>query len=159
MLLFLRCYLVKTDGLNKIIDENKEYFKQIKLLLNLMKHDIEESVVKNSTEPETRVKRTIHRTFAHKFRDVLRASQSIQTEFKNAVQSRIKKQLKVIKEDATEEELNELAANPNECKALMQKQVMGQAHSKMKNTVSDIEEKYRAILRLEQSVNELFELF
>jgi len=36
---------------------------------------------------------------------------------------------------------------------------MGQAHSKMKNTVSDIEEKYKAILQLEQSVNELFELF
>ena len=75
------------------------------------------------------------------------------------MQSRIKKQLKVIKEDATEEELNELAANPEQAKALMQKQVMGQAHSKVKNTVSDIEEKYKAILQLEQSVNELFELF
>ena len=29
----------------------------------------------------------------------------------------------------------------------------------MKNTVSDIQEKYAAILKLEQSVNELFELF
>lgn len=114
-----------------------------------MKHDIDESMKSNPNEPETRVKRTVHRTFAQRFRDVLRSSQSIQTEFKNAVQNRIKKQLKVIKEDATEEELNELAANPEECKQLMQKQVMGQAHSKMKNTVSDIEEKYKAILRLE----------
>ena len=124
-----------------------------------MKHDIDDAVQKNSSEPETRVKRTVHRTFTHKFRDVLRVSQAIQTEFKNAVQNRIKKQLKVIKQDATEEEINELAANPAEMQQLMQKQVMGQAHSKMKNTVNDIEEKYRAILRLEQSVNELFELF
>jgi len=36
---------------------------------------------------------------------------------------------------------------------------MGQAHTNMKNTVCDIEEKYKAILQLEQSVNELFELF
>ena len=59
----------------------------------------------------------------------------------------------------TEEQLNNLAADPEAAQTLMQKQVMGQAHSKMKNTVSDIEEKYRAILRLEESVNELFELF
>ena len=116
---------VKTTQLNGIIEQNKEIFKTIKTYLNLMKHDIDESIKSNPNEPETRVKRTVHRTFAQRFRDVLRASQSIQTEFKNAVQNRIKKQLKVIKEDATEEELNELAANPEECKELMQKQVMG----------------------------------
>ena len=32
-------------------------------------------------------------------------------------------------------------------------------HSKIKNTVSDIQDKYQNILRLEQNVNELFELF
>ena len=50
----------------------------------------------------------------------------------------------------TEEDLNDLAADPEAAQQLMQKQVMGQAHSKMKNTVSDIEEKYRAILKLEE---------
>ena len=32
-------------------------------------------------------------------------------------------------------------------------------HSKIKNTVEDIQNKYQDILRLEQNVNELFELF
>jgi t-SNARE complex subunit (syntaxin) len=32
-------------------------------------------------------------------------------------------------------------------------------HSKVKNTVEDIQNKYKDILRLEQNVNELFELF
>ena len=32
-------------------------------------------------------------------------------------------------------------------------------HSKIKNTVDDIQNKYKDILRLEQNVNELFELF
>lgn len=37
---------------------------------------------------------------------------------------------------------------------------MGQkAHSKVANTVNDIQKKYEAILSLEKSVNELFELF
>ena len=32
-------------------------------------------------------------------------------------------------------------------------------HSKIKNTVDDIQNKYKKILELEQNVNELFELF
>ena len=151
---------IKTTQLNSIIESNKEHFKSIKTFLNLMKSDIDSDVEKNQAEPETRVKKTVHRTFTQKFRDVLRMSQSIQTEFKNAVQNRIKKQLKlIVDEDMTEEDLNDLAADPAAAQQLMQQQVMGQAHSKMKNTVSDIEEKYRAILKLEESVNELFELF
>jgi len=42
----------------------------------------------------------------------------------------------------------------------MQQQVMGStAHRKVQNTVNDINAKYEAILKLEQSVNELFDLF
>ena len=40
---------------------------------------------KQSTEPETRVKRTIYRTLAQKFKEVLRHSTQIQNEFKTGV--------------------------------------------------------------------------
>ncbi len=124
-----------------------------------MKMDVDESMEKYSTEPETRVKKTVHVTFTLKFRDVLRVSQSVQTEFKNAVHNRIKKQIRVVAEDKTEEEINQLAADPDACKKLIQDRITGQAHSKMKNTVNDIEAKYEAILKLEKSVEELLELF
>jgi len=42
-----------------------------------MKNDISESEEKYRNEPETRVKKTIHRTFTQKFREVLRTSQTI----------------------------------------------------------------------------------
>jgi t-SNARE complex subunit (syntaxin) len=41
----------------------------------------------------------------------------------------------------------------------MQEQVSGTAHSKVQNAVHDIQDKYEAILRLENSVNDLLELF
>lgn len=41
----------------------------------------------------------------------------------------------------------------------MQEQVVGTAHSKVQNAVSDIQNKYAAILQLENSVNDLLELF
>ena len=43
---------------------------------------------------------------------MLRSSQSIQTEFKNAVKSKMKKQLHIAKPNATDEELESLARDP-----------------------------------------------
>ena len=76
---------------NEIIDNNNRIFTKIKSDLSLMNQDIEASVLNHPDEPETRVKKTIYKTFTHKFRDVIRNSQTIQTEFKNAVQSRMKR--------------------------------------------------------------------
>ena len=57
-----------------------------------MKKDID--VSKNGPqkdEPECRIKSMMHKTVTTRFRDVLRKSQTIQTEFKNAVENRMKK--------------------------------------------------------------------
>ena len=77
-----------------------------------MTQDILESEKNYPNEPETRVKRTVHRTLTSKFRDVLRQSQQIQTEYKNAMQNKVKRQLRFVKADATEEELEQLARDP-----------------------------------------------
>lgn len=125
-----------------------------------MESDIKNSEVEHPNEPETRSKKTIHRTFTTKFRDVLKVSQNIQTEFKNAVQARIKKQIRMAKKDATDEEVDNLSRDPEAVQKLMQEQVCGSsAHSKVQNTVNDIQAKYEAILKLEQSVNDIFDLF
>ena len=103
-----------------------------------MTRDIEESEKTYKDEPETRVKKTVHRTLTSKFRDVLRQSQQIQTEFKNAMQSKIKRQLKIAKRDATEEELDQLARDPEAAQRVIREQVVGPAHRKIQNAVDDI---------------------
>ena len=52
-----------------------------------------------------------------------------------------------------------MVRDPEAAKKLMQEQVVGTAHSKVQNAVSDIQNKYAAILNLENSVNDLLELF
>ncbi len=115
-----------------------------------MTQEIEESKKQYPNEPETRVKKTVHRTLTSKFRDVLRQSQQIQTEYKNAMQSKIKRQLKFAKADATEEELEQLARDPEAAQKLIREKVIGPAHRKIQNTVDDIQNKYKDIIRLEQ---------
>lgn len=80
--------------------------------LDVLTADIEQSKKNYPNEPETRVKQTVHRTLTSKFRDVLRQSQQIQTEYKNAMEGRVKRQLRIVKPDATEEQLEQLARDP-----------------------------------------------
>ena len=142
--------VVKVDVLNKIIDSNGENFKRIKASLAIMKLDIKECETTQKKEPETRVKKTIHHTFTQKFRDVLRTSQAIQMEFKNAVASRIKRQIRIAKPEVSEDELESLARDPDAAQKVFNEQILGKAHSKVKNTVSDIQKKYEAIKKLEE---------
>lgn len=67
------------------MQKNGKYQKEVKAKLDEMLQDIQESEKTYKNEPETRVKKTVHRTLTSKFRDVLRQSQQIQTEFKNAM--------------------------------------------------------------------------
>ena len=107
--------------MNALIENNGKRQKTVKNFLNHMKKDID--VGKNGSmknEPEQRIKQLMHKTVTQKFRDVLRTSQSIQTEFKNAVENRVKKQIRLAKKDLTDEEVNNLAKDPEAAQKLMQ---------------------------------------
>ena len=71
-----------------------------------MKNDITESEAKYKYEPETHVKKTVHRTYTAKFHALIKMSGTIQSEFKNTLHSRIKTQIRVFKQDITDEELD-----------------------------------------------------
>ena len=46
--------------------------------------------------------------------------------------------------------------DPEAASKLLNKEVFGSAHAKLKNAVKDIEEKYKHIKRLEKSVEEVY---
>lgn len=78
--------------MNRRMQDNQQLVKTVKSQLNIMKRDVEMSrngVQKD--EPECRTKQMMHKTCTTQFRDVLRVSQSIQTEFKHAVETKMKK--------------------------------------------------------------------
>jgi syntaxin 1B/2/3 len=75
------------------------------------------------------------------------------------MRNKLKRFLGLYKREATDDDLEKLCDDPEAAKKLMQEQVVGTAHSKVQSAVSDIQSKYKQILMLEQSVNELLELF
>jgi len=66
------------------------------------------------------------------------------------MQNKMKRQLRFVKPDATEDELDKWTRDPQEAQKLIREKVIGTAHKKIQNTVDDIQNKHRDILRLEQ---------
>ena len=73
----------KKQSVDKIVKEVRDHCSSIQSHLAFMKDEIEQSKQSYATEPETRVKQTVHRTFTHKFHDLVRETSTLQGEFKN----------------------------------------------------------------------------
>ena len=115
-----------------MVKQTKTYGSKISHLLRLLKADVDDSVKTFPKEPETHVKRTVHRTLAHQFDKVVRNSHMLQSEFMNSLNSRVKTDLRVVNPNFTEEELYEMKEDPEAALKLQMSNVLGPAHPRLK---------------------------
>lgn len=54
------------------------------------------------------------------------------------MQARVKRQLRIVKPDASDEQLDQLVQDPEAAQQLIKERVIGTAHRKIQNTVDDI---------------------
>uniref|UniRef100_A0A7S3J976 Syntaxin N-terminal domain-containing protein n=1 Tax=Euplotes harpa TaxID=151035 RepID=A0A7S3J976_9SPIT len=139
-----------SDKIQKIIIDTQQCQQQINTSLTEMAQSVDKAKEEFSKDPECRVMSSIHSTLLLKFREVLLSFQQNQTDYKTAVQSKIKRQIAIVKPDAEEEEINELAKDPEAASKLLSDQISGKVHRKLQNAVDDIQSKYEVILKLEK---------
>jgi len=150
--------LATNERVQKIIGETTDYQKNINDSLKEMADTVDEAQNDFEKEPEYRVMRTIHSTLLFKFKDVLISFQKSQTEYKQAMQSKLKRQIAIVKPEASEEEIDSLAKDPEQAMKMVSDQISGKVHRKLQNAVDDIQNKYKLILKLENSVEEVYQL-
>jgi len=121
--------------------------------------EVEEDKKLSPDEPETRFKISTYQALSSKFSDILKDSQNIQVEFKSAVKSKIARQAKILDENLTDEQVKDIVNDPNGLSQLMQGKLIGPGHTKLQNAVSDIQDKYKDIKRLEESVTLVYQMF
>lgn len=139
-----------SDKTQKIMSETQKFQEEINSALTEMSKSVDEAKENFSKEPECRVISAIHSTLLIKFREVLISFQQNQTEYKQAVQAKIKRQIAIVKTDADEEEIDELSKNPEAASKILSEQISGKVHRKVQNAVEDIQSKYQMILKLEK---------
>lgn len=148
-----------SDELSEKVRANQSNQKYIKETLDKMKLEVADARNNFPDEPECRVLIGIYSALMIRFRETLREFQESQLEYKNSTQDKIRRQIAIVKPDADESEINDLVNDPDATARLLNEQITGTAHMKIRNAVDDIDRKYQDILKLEKGVEEVYQLF
>ncbi len=122
--------------------------KQIKQKINDLKDRVNEAQKNFPNQPETRMKKNFYHSLSKEVTDVLQKQQSYEDEYKTTVKDKVVRQVKLIDRDIDDEKAQEYVDNPDLAQEMLQRKIYGQASTTLKNTVSDIEDKFRDIKRL-----------
>jgi len=106
---------------------------------------------------EYRIRTNMHGTLTRKFLELMTEYQEVQTKYKNKFRERVERQYKIVKPDATQDEIDEVLESGDT--QVFAAQILDKRHSQAKEALAYIENKHRDILRLEQSIKELHQLF
>lgn len=144
--------------LNSLVEETNSHNSQIKDMMEEMSADIVKSKKAAPDEPETRMKINAHAALGNKFAEVLRDTQTIEVEVQQAVRDKISRQARLIDDTLTDKQINDICQDPDGASKLIANKMFGQSHIKLQNAVSDIQDKYRDIQRLEASIQVVFQM-
>jgi len=145
--------------LNRILNENSAIFKRVKDQMAELNNDVTASQEKYPNEPETRIKTTSYQALSAKFQDVLKESQAVQGEFKSAAKGKMERQVRMMDETLSNEQVDEICNDPEGAAKLMAQKMHGTGATKLQNAVADIQDKYKDILKLEASVKLVHQMF
>jgi syntaxin 1B/2/3 len=143
------------------LNENNSYLDRIKGKLDTIKADLDKlSQVEEDKRDETelRIMQTQYDSMCVKFKKVLIDYQEVQMAFKSAVKNKVKRQVRALDDRITEEELEKVSEDPEAASKIIQERVIGLGHAKVRNAVADIQDKYKDIQKLEQSVSHIVQL-
>eukprot|EP00542_Grammatophora_oceanica_P010286 CAMPEP_0194029022 /NCGR_PEP_ID=MMETSP0009_2-20130614/2882_1 /TAXON_ID=210454 /ORGANISM="Grammatophora oceanica, Strain CCMP 410" /LENGTH=315 /DNA_ID=CAMNT_0038668597 /DNA_START=205 /DNA_END=1152 /DNA_ORIENTATION=+ len=147
--------------LRRTIDETNKKAKGAKNLLGELKEENEK--LKSSGElnkADLRVRENMLNTLTRKFIDEMKNYQSAQQKYKTDIQQKMKRQVLVVKPNATDEEVDEIMKSEGGRDALYKQTILdGGINEDIKTVSAKVAGKYQDVKALEQSVAELHQMF
>lgn len=110
---------------------------------------------------EARIRSNMHGTLTRKFVDLMAEYQEIQTKYKNKYRERVERQYRIVKPNATRDEIDNAfdGSDGQQPEIFTQQILQGPGHAAARNALADIQERHKDITRLEISIQELHQLF
>ena len=146
--------------LSDLMNETDRLTKSIRARLGTMEEEnaaFAEEGGKGSAED--RIRSNAYGTLTRKFIAVMREYQELQTEYRNKYKDRVERQVRIVKRDATQEEIEEIVDGTGGTEIFAQLMLSSSAHAAAENALADIRERHDDIIRLERSIAELHQLF
>ncbi|KAI2488651.1 Syntaxin [Fragilaria crotonensis] len=147
--------------LRKTIDTTNKQAKAAKNLIGELKAENEQLKKQGELKAsDLRVRENLLNTLTRKFIDEMKAYQASQQKYKTDIQNKMKRQVKVVKPDATDEEVEEIMRSEGGRDALYKQTILaGGVNDEITAVTAKVAGKYQDVKALEQSVAELHQMF
>ena len=143
--------------LTPLVDKTNRRVKATKELLQRMS-DETASAKGTVKQSEFRIRENLANTLMRKFGDVCKDYQREQQRYKSEIQKTVKRQLEIVKPDVTPDEIDTVLRNGGTSEVFRSAILKGAADP-IKSAYADVADKYQDVLKLEQSVAELHQMF
>lgn len=149
-------------GLSPVIQATNKKASIAKQLLQTLREDTERQKTSTSSgeKNEIRIRENLVNTLTRKFVEVMKAYQNSQQKFKTDIKKKMKRQLKIVKPDATAEEIEAVVSTGGGSSEIFQNSILkGGPSESILNASQQVADKYQDVLTLESSMTQLHDMF
>lgn len=144
------------DRLEAVMGETTKIGRQIKAQLDKIRADNISYKQKNSGDSaKSQARDNLYSTNIRKFHAVMNEYNSASYDYKQGLQERTRRQLKIVDSSITDEEVEKIVQS-GQAQGVISKALISE---NLQDTIRDIEERHHDIMKLEQQVLEVYELF
>ncbi|CAB9503270.1 Syntaxin-1B [Seminavis robusta] len=150
-----------SSKLKPLIDATNNRAKRTKNMLGLLKEDTQKLEAEGKINAsDLRVRDNLCNTLTRKFIDEMKHYQNAQQKYKTDIKKKVARQVKTVKPDATDEDIDAVMRSEGGRDALYREQILaGGVNDQIKTTYAKVAGKYQDVLTLESSVAELHQMF
>lgn len=142
--------------LEDMMADIKKSANRVRAKLKQMESGIEQLEQTNMMSAEFRIRKTQHSMLSQKFVEVMTDYNKTQTDYRERCKARIQRQLEITGRTTTTEEVEEMLESGNP--AIFTQGIMTDTQQ-AKQTLADIEARHADIIKLENSIRELHDMF
>jgi len=148
------------NEIQQLIDSTNKQITDVRgRLEGMKKQNTQYGNSKAATATENRIRANMQGTLTQKFLELAAEYQEVQTNYKNKYQEMIERRYKIAKPDATPEEIEEAIESGDSSKVFANQILDTHMNQQAKNALAYIEARHQDIRRIEQSIQELHQLF
>lgn len=142
--------------LEDLMADIKKTANKVRAKLKAIEQNIEQEEQTNKSSADLRIRKTQHSTLSRKFVEVMTEYNRTQTDYRERCKGRIQRQLEITGRQTTNEELEEMLEQGNP--AVFTQGIIMETQQ-AKQTLADIEARHADIIKLENSIRELHDMF
>ncbi|EEB11174.1 syntaxin-1A, putative [Pediculus humanus corporis] len=142
--------------LEDLMADIKKTANKVRAKLKVIEQNIEQEEHTNRSSADLRIRKTQHSTLSRKFVEVMTEYNRTQTDYRERCKGRIQRQLEITGRTTTNDELEDMLEQGNP--AVFTQGIIMETQQ-AKQTLADIEARHADIIKLENSIRELHDMF